>query len=189
MVRTEILDAAERCLAEAGLHGAPMEAVAARAGVAVGTLYNHFKSRDALVNAVLDRRYADLEACLERQLVAERPFPESFAALVRAAFAHFREHAGFFSLVMQQERVQRRRPGHGPGMLIVLAHARLVFECAPTRAAKGFEVASLHAELAVGCLRAGLLWLLAAERDAAAWASVEREVVAFVLAGVGHHAR
>jgi AcrR family transcriptional regulator len=43
-----ILEAAERVLQEQGMT-APMEVIAARAGVAVGTLYNHFKDRHALV--------------------------------------------------------------------------------------------------------------------------------------------
>jgi len=46
-----ILTAAEEVFSEEGL-GARMEQIAARAGVAVGTLYNHFQDRGALVNAL-----------------------------------------------------------------------------------------------------------------------------------------
>lgn len=175
-------------MAETGLDDAPMERVAARAGVAVGTLYNYFENRESLVTAVLQRRHAELDEHLAAQRLATRPFPESLAALVGATLAHFRRHAPFFVLVMQQEQVQRRRPGHGPGMSIVLAHARVVVEGARELATMRDQPA-LRAELAVGCLRAGLLWLLAEKRSAATWAAVEAEVIAFTLAGLGHTQR
>src|SRR5512146_1839893 len=47
-----ILSAAEEVFAEEGLHAARMERIAGRAGVAVGTLYNHFADRAALVAAL-----------------------------------------------------------------------------------------------------------------------------------------
>ena len=48
-----ILEAAEHEFASDGLHAARMERIAARAGVAVGTLYNHFDDREALVLALV----------------------------------------------------------------------------------------------------------------------------------------
>src|SRR5439155_24293704 len=47
-----ILDAAEEAFARHGMD-APMEAIASLAGVAVGTLYNHFDSRAALLEALM----------------------------------------------------------------------------------------------------------------------------------------
>jgi AcrR family transcriptional regulator len=185
-VQAEIIDAAERCMADSGL-GTPMERVAARARVAVGTLYNYFENREALVTAVLARRHAELDAHLTAQALAHRPFPDSLATLVHATFAHFRRHAAIFGVVMQQERVHRR-PGHGPGMLIVLAHARVAVAGARAGAASRGRP-TLSAELCVGCLRAGLLWLLSSKRSAATWAAVEAEVIAFALAGLGHAPR
>lgn len=58
-----ILSAAEEVLLERGLQ-APMELIAGRAGVAVGTLYNHFADREALVAALLashrEKMFADV---------------------------------------------------------------------------------------------------------------------------------
>ena len=48
-----MLVAAEDVFAEAGLAKAHVEDIARRAGVAVGTLYNYYKDRDALLAAVL----------------------------------------------------------------------------------------------------------------------------------------
>ncbi len=55
-----ILQASEQVFAEQGLHGAKMEAIAAKAGVAVGTLYNHFEDRNALLAALVEERRLQL---------------------------------------------------------------------------------------------------------------------------------
>ncbi|GAA1667273.1 TetR/AcrR family transcriptional regulator [Nonomuraea maheshkhaliensis] len=49
----KIVEAAAEVVAERGV-GAPMEAIAKRAGVGVGTLYRRFPDRDALIAAVGD---------------------------------------------------------------------------------------------------------------------------------------
>ena len=49
--RERVLDAARRMLAEHG-PDAPLEEVARAAGVGIGTLYRHFPTRDALLDAV-----------------------------------------------------------------------------------------------------------------------------------------
>lgn len=58
--REALLVAAEEVFAAQGV-GAPLEVVAARAGLGRGTLYRHFADRQALAVAVYDRRLATLE--------------------------------------------------------------------------------------------------------------------------------
>ena len=50
-----ILDAAEELFAERGFAGAAVRDIATRAGLNAGSLYNHFESKQALYEAVLDR--------------------------------------------------------------------------------------------------------------------------------------
>ena len=50
--REAILGAALRLIARSGLHDTPMSAVAREAGVAAGTLYLYFSSKDAMINAL-----------------------------------------------------------------------------------------------------------------------------------------
>lgn len=49
--RTRLVTAAREVFGEQGI-GAPLEAIARRAGVSVGTLYNRFPTRDDLIDAV-----------------------------------------------------------------------------------------------------------------------------------------
>lgn len=60
-----ILDAALRVFAEHGVHGTAVPPIAGEAGVAVGTLYRYFDSKEALVNAV----FRDTKALLGERLL------------------------------------------------------------------------------------------------------------------------
>ena len=66
--RAAILAAAEEVFAARGLRGARMEAIASRAGVAVGTLYNHFQDREALLSALIQSRRQALLDRVDRAL-------------------------------------------------------------------------------------------------------------------------
>ena len=59
-----LVDAAREVFSEQGVD-APLEAIARRASVGIGTLYRHFSTREALVEAILERRIGDLVAVAE----------------------------------------------------------------------------------------------------------------------------
>lgn len=65
-----ILQAARDVVAEQGVD-APMSAIAARAGLAVGTLYRHHPSKEHLVAAVVEDATRRMVALLEDALAAE----------------------------------------------------------------------------------------------------------------------
>ncbi len=50
--RESILDAALDCFVERGFHGTAIPQIAAKAGIAAGTIYHYFDSKEALVNAL-----------------------------------------------------------------------------------------------------------------------------------------
>jgi AcrR family transcriptional regulator len=57
-----ILDAAIDLFIEAGFETVSMDAIARRAGVAKGTLYYHFKSKEGIVDAIVERFVVGAEA-------------------------------------------------------------------------------------------------------------------------------
>lgn len=71
-----LLDAAASLLATVGLSGMTTNAVAERAGVSVGSLYQYFPNKQALVAAVADRINAALVAQVE-SIVRSEQSPES----------------------------------------------------------------------------------------------------------------
>jgi AcrR family transcriptional regulator len=90
VTRDAILQAATQIISANGLGGYNTNAVATRAGVSIGSLYQYFPNKDALMVAVIERQQ-------ERQLVtfdqalsdnADLPIEGLVRALVRAAIVH-----------------------------------------------------------------------------------------------------
>jgi AcrR family transcriptional regulator len=59
-----ILDATAEVLVECGFHEMSMDDIAARVGIAKGTIYLHFSSKDALVAALVARGIEDVNALI-----------------------------------------------------------------------------------------------------------------------------
>ncbi len=78
--REVILDAALGLFAAHGFHGASMPALASAAGVAAGTPYRHFESKEALVNAVYRRTKQELMSALLTDFPLDATDREQFRA-------------------------------------------------------------------------------------------------------------
>lgn len=80
--RDELLDAAICVLGESGIHALTHRAVDAAAGLPAGSTSNHFRTRDALLNAVVERFAARERANWED--IAARVCPTTPQELARA---------------------------------------------------------------------------------------------------------
>jgi AcrR family transcriptional regulator len=80
--REAILAAALRLIARFGLHNTPMSAVAREAGVAVGTVYLYFESKEAMINALYLDVLEDRRRAIQQGAQATAPsVPDVRAAL------------------------------------------------------------------------------------------------------------
>ncbi len=104
-----ILSAAEAVFSEKGLQAARMEEIAARSGVAVGTLYNHFADRSSLLEALVLSRRKALLGRLDAELDESkgRPFLNQLRGFATALFEHVAGHFGFFTVLMQEPHDHR----------------------------------------------------------------------------------
>ncbi|MHB1583703.1 MAG: TetR/AcrR family transcriptional regulator [Acidimicrobiales bacterium] len=84
--RTRILAAAEALLGERGVD-VPVDDVAQRAGVGVGTLYRHFPTKEALLTAVIITRLDLLLAEVRALADADAP-GDAFFSFVESVAAH-----------------------------------------------------------------------------------------------------
>jgi AcrR family transcriptional regulator len=82
-----IIEAAARILEELGFSGYTTNAVAARAGVSIGTLYQYFPDKDALVGALIDRETTRFVDEVESAAMA-RSARDALGAVIRAAVGH-----------------------------------------------------------------------------------------------------
>lgn len=82
--RDRLLAAAADLFAERGLE-VPLDEIARTAGVSIGTLYNHFPTRDDLYNAIIPARLAALDQIVARALEADDPW-DGFVAYLEGVF-------------------------------------------------------------------------------------------------------
>ncbi len=76
-----ILEAALDLFVEKGFHGTSVPSVAERAGVAAGTIYHYFASKEALVNALYKRWKAQISARVTSGFPFDRPPREQFRTI------------------------------------------------------------------------------------------------------------
>lgn len=108
-----ILDATERVLAQEGAEPATTTRIAEVAGVSVGSLYQYFPSRDALLAAVIERRVERDEQELMVRLAALGP-NASLATVLRAGASllvetYRREPELYRAMVDEMDRVAREQ--------------------------------------------------------------------------------
>lgn len=79
-----ILEATTRILKKQGFDGLSTNAVAAQAGVSIGSLYQYFPNKEALCAALIDRHMEDMNAAIFAELtrVAEMPIAQAARAVV-----------------------------------------------------------------------------------------------------------
>ena len=105
-----ILEAAEEVFGQSGLAGARMEDIAVRAGVSVGTLYNHFEHRDALLKELIVARRKDLLGRLDAVLesTGKDGFGAQLEQFIGAVLEHFDSHKAFLAIVLESEHLREQ---------------------------------------------------------------------------------
>ncbi|MGO1073278.1 TetR/AcrR family transcriptional regulator [Lysobacter sp. CA199] len=98
-----IVEAAARILERGGLPAYNTNAVAERAGVSIGSLYQYFPNKDALTAALIDRETATLLADIASAR-AQASYAEGIACLVRGAIAHQSRRPALARLLDFEER-------------------------------------------------------------------------------------
>jgi AcrR family transcriptional regulator len=170
--RDAILEAAGDLLTADGASHARMEDIAARAGVAVGTVYNHFADRTALVTALLESRTRTLLDALDAATAPSRDardgpggFAAELARFVSALERHFEANRFLITVLLDEER-------HRGIDARAATRRRTTFEellaRAETLAAKGIRLKALrkndpavYAALLIGMVRGMAMTALA----------------------------
>jgi AcrR family transcriptional regulator len=146
-----IAKAAEEVFAEQGLHSAHVGHIARRAGVAVGTLYNYYKDRDALLAALLRERCDGLERALKDSTakLAAEPVRVQLVAYVEAYFAFFTLHRPYFKILLEGELTQLQAAYPESAAIPTRCHRAIFehFEALLARAVAKGELRDDHADL------------------------------------------
>lgn len=157
-----ILDALEEVAVERGYDATSIAAIAERAGVAVGTLYNYFPDREAMFAALFRARRADIAPRIAAAAVAAKglPFEKRLRSYIRALSAAFDDKRQFMRLAILMDQQGRRiteptlMKNFEEDILDILRDAAAANELPTPRLDE-------YAQLLVGSLRAFKHWQVA----------------------------
>ena len=156
---TVILEAAEEVASQRGLEATSTAAIAERAGVAVGTLYNYFPDRDALIAALFKLRRDEMvpriaAAAEETRMLPFEPRLRAYLGGVTRAFDAFRR---FVRVAISADGAARVPAKQTIVMDTVVAELVQILRSVTPKSAEEY------ARMIFGSLRALVHWRL--ERD------------------------
>src|SRR5436305_3173336 len=102
--RTRIMDAAIKVFAERGFHSATVAEIARAAGVADGTIYLYFKSKDDLLLRLFDEKMTQLLAEAKAALAEERDAPARLKRFIQLHFSLVEKNPDLASVLVVELR-------------------------------------------------------------------------------------
>lgn len=110
--RQSIIEAAARLFAEQGFAGCEMERVAAELGIAKGTLYLYFTSKQDLFLACVDLGMQQMQTAVKSAVASVSDPFEMISRAIKAYLAFFDEHPHYVELLIQERAnfKDRKRP-------------------------------------------------------------------------------
>jgi len=110
--RRSILAAAEKVFEAHGYAAATVDAVAAEAGVAKGSVYNYFRSKQELFTAVFDEAFAEDEAAVDRLLAADLSAGQKLAEYLNHWYGRMTHYRRVGALILESwATAARQEPG------------------------------------------------------------------------------
>jgi len=107
--RSEILAAATKVFASKGFEATRMEEIAKVAGLAKGTLYLYFQSKDAIYQAVVQQAVSTLAKLTEEHVGKESEFAGKLAAFIAVRIAFWHEQQRLYRIILSINRQEQHR--------------------------------------------------------------------------------
>ncbi len=101
MKKEQILNTTLTLIAEHGLHGSPMSLIAKESGVAIGTIYHHYSSKEAIINAIYIQKKQDFKFILDQYLTKDLDIKQKFESIWRAFYQYFIDAPLIFRFTQQ----------------------------------------------------------------------------------------
>ena len=97
-----ILDVAKKIIEEKGFYNTRMDDIAERAGVAKGTLYLYFKSKDDLFSRLIEREYNKVVGGLIKVAELKDDVTSKLDAVIEGFLEYMEENRDFFLSIMYE---------------------------------------------------------------------------------------
>ena len=113
-LKEALIEAARRFIAERGIGGFTLVDAARLVGVTPAALYRHFRGREALLEELAGRGFAELAARLARALTSRGTPLERFTRMGEAYLAFAEEEPGYYAAIFETRGSQGESPETGP---------------------------------------------------------------------------
>src|SRR5690606_879474 len=153
--RPAILDAAVRTFAERGFFASRTREIARRAGVAEGTIYLYFESKDDLLLTAFREKVREFVDGARSVLLSSHPFRERLARFVELQFRGIEENPALATVLLLEARQSTRFYGE-PVREVLRQYALAIDELLSS----GIERGDLRADLDVPLARRMLVGVL-----------------------------
>jgi TetR/AcrR family transcriptional regulator, fatty acid metabolism regulator protein len=106
--REQIRRGAIEVIARKGFHAATTQMIAREADVAVGTIYNYFRSKDEILNHIIEVECERRSGFLRRMIETSWPARKKLRAFLEMHFDQIRENPALARLMLQECRFAGR---------------------------------------------------------------------------------
>jgi AcrR family transcriptional regulator len=145
----ELLEAARRVFAKKGFHAATVDDIAAAAGVAKGTVYLYYRSKQEVYWGALEHGITELHKEIQTRLAAEGTPENKVRAFIAIKVAYFEKNRDFFRIYFSELGSGFSHPAQMPRRFegMYLEQARLL-EAALQQGVKRREIRHIRTDTA-----------------------------------------
>jgi len=101
--KEEIIKAASNLFSQKSYHDVTMDQIAGEVGVAKGTIYLYFKSKENLYLGILEHTFETIESILEREIAKEDPAPQKLKKILRLIFQFYFQNMDVLRILTRDE--------------------------------------------------------------------------------------
>jgi AcrR family transcriptional regulator len=102
--KERILQAALDEFSDKGFHHTTIESIADRAGIAKGTVYRYFKTKEELFNSLKDHTIGQFVKLARNEIEAEQDVLRIIESIIRNYMSFFENNSAFFKVLMQEQK-------------------------------------------------------------------------------------
>jgi AcrR family transcriptional regulator len=101
--KDEIIKAASNLFSQKSYHDVTMDQIAAEVGVAKGTIYLYFTSKENLYLGILEHTFETIESILEKEIAKEDPAPQKLKKILRLIFQFYFQNMDVLRILTRDE--------------------------------------------------------------------------------------
>jgi AcrR family transcriptional regulator len=102
--RSRILQAALEEFSERGYHAATIDSIAERAGIAKGTVYRYFKTKEALFNGLKEDTIGSFVELARKDLAEQEEVLTIIESVIKMYLNFFEKNSAFFKVIIQEQQ-------------------------------------------------------------------------------------